>query len=185
MLRRYRNYLLFLLFYVPVIFTGCKTSVPLVKSYQEGAYLVAAHRGLHTEAPENSVRSIKKAIESGIDIVEIDVRISKDGIPILMHDETVDRTTNGSGKVIDLDLAQMQKLQLLNKNSTEQIHQKIPTLKEVLKIGRGKIIFDLDIKTTEIEKIMEVVKTSGAEEGVIFFDSDWAVLEIVNAVHPT
>ncbi len=60
--------------------------------------LVAAHRGMHQDYPENSIPAIQEAIDHHLDIVEIDVQITKDGIPILMHDEEIDRTTTGRGE---------------------------------------------------------------------------------------
>ena len=59
--------------------------------------LVASHRAVHHELPENSLPAIKEAIRLGVDIIEIDVKVSKDGIPMLMHDGKVDRTTTGKG----------------------------------------------------------------------------------------
>jgi len=63
--------------------------------------LVASHRAAHIIYPENSILSIKEAIRLGVDIVELDVKVTKDGVPVLMHDGTIDRTTTGSGKPSD------------------------------------------------------------------------------------
>ena len=64
--------------------------------------LVAAHRACHKQAPENSLLAIENAIRHGIDIIEIDVRITKDRIPVLMHDGTIDRTTTGNGNIEEI-----------------------------------------------------------------------------------
>lgn len=143
---------------------------------------MAAHRGAHIEVPENSVASIREAIKHDIDIVEIDIRISKDGIPVLMHDDKVDRTTTGKGDVKDFELSELKQLQLLHDG--QKTEQSVPTLAEVLDVGKDRILFDLDIKTLQIEKIIEVIEDTKAYNSVFFFDSDWTVLEKVKAVHP-
>ena len=109
--------------------------------------LVAAHRGDWRHAPENSVQGIKNCIEMGIDIVEIDVRKTKDGKLVLMHDATIDRTTNGKGKVSDHTLAELKKLYLKNNqggDDAELTDQRIPTLEEALLAAKGKIMVNLD-----------------------------------------
>src|SRR5687767_2762637 len=62
-----------------------------------GDVMVAAHRAAHAKYPENSIDAIQEAIRLKVDIIEIDVKVSKDGVPFLMHDRTMDRTTNGKG----------------------------------------------------------------------------------------
>lgn len=159
------------------LLTGCQSI-----SNEKNNYLVAAHRGFHTEVPENSIESIKRSIHHNIDIIEVDIRISEDGIPILMHDDTVDRTTNGVGEVTSLELEKLKELRLLHQG--EPTNYTIPTLEEALITGMGKILFDLDLKTLQVEIIMDVVEKTGAHDSVIFFDSDWDVLDKVHKAHP-
>lgn len=165
-----------------ILFVAGCNSEESSRVYEVENYFVAAHRGFHTVVPENSIASIEKAIRHNIDIVEVDIRVSKDGIPVLMHDETVDRTTNGSGKLTLFDLHELKELLLLHQG--EETHHRVPTLEEALEAGNGKIIFDLDLKTTQVEKIIEVVEETGAHESVIFFDSDWEVLEKIHQARP-
>jgi len=75
------------------------TLLEKLNSADDSYVMVAAHRGDWTNAPENSLLAIKDAIEAGVDIVEIDVRITKDKALVLMHDRTIDRTTTGKGKL--------------------------------------------------------------------------------------
>ena len=84
---------------------------------------VAAHRGWRSKYPENTMEAFRAAIELGVDQIETDVRITKDGVLVLIHDDTVDRTTNGIGRVCDLTLAD---LKALDAGSGTQI----PTLTE-------------------------------------------------------
>jgi glycerophosphoryl diester phosphodiesterase len=89
--------------------------------------LVIGHRGARALAPENSLEGIRAAAKSGADLVELDVRLSADGALILMHDETVDRTTSGKGRVEDLSLQDLLALELDG--------QRIPTLKEAVSLA--------------------------------------------------
>lgn len=139
--------------------------------------LVAAHRGAHKLFPENSLAAIEQAIKLGVDIVEIDIRLSRDGVPVLMHDQSVDRTTNGKGKVEDLTLGELKQLYLIDRAGTTT--HKVPTLKEALELAQSKIMVDLDLKTDKVEPIMNVVKDTDTFREVFFFDSDYRVLQKV------
>lgn len=95
-------------------------------------------------APENTLLSFKRAIDIGVDWIEFDLRESKDGVLVVIHDETVDRTTNGKGKVSDMTFEQLQKLDAGN-------GQKIPSLQQVVDVARGKVKMDMEIKVEGIE----------------------------------
>lgn len=141
--------------------------------------LVASHRAVHHQLPENSLPAIREAIRLGVDIVEIDVKVSKDGIPMLMHDGKVDRTTTGKGDLETQTFEELRKLRLMsNGKATEET---IPTLEEALQIAKGRIMVDLDLKTERIDKVIEVVKKMDAGEFVFFFDSDYEILAKVDA----
>ena len=75
---------------------------------------VAAHRGWSTVYPENTMEAFRAAIDLGVDQIETDVRVTRDGELVLIHDETVDRTTNGSGRVIDMTLSELKALDACN-----------------------------------------------------------------------
>lgn len=106
--------------------------------------LVAAHRAPHANHPENSIPAIREAIDMGVDIIELDVRETKDGVLVVIHDKTVDRTTTGKGLVAEMTYAELQQLYLLHngKPTTE----KVPTFEEVLRLVKGKIMLDIDYK---------------------------------------
>lgn len=89
-----------------------------------GKVLVIAHRGASAYEPENTLRSVEKALELGADMVEVDVRASRDRHIVVMHDPVVDRTTNGKGYVKDMTLKELKKLDA-------GLGEKIPTLHEV------------------------------------------------------
>ncbi|TDD05360.1 glycerophosphodiester phosphodiesterase family protein [Saccharopolyspora terrae] len=109
--------------------------------------LAAAHRGAWRDHPENSLAAIDEAVRDGAEIVEIDVRKTADGHLVLMHDETVDRTTNGTGEVSDLTLAQIKQLRLKEHLGGEQAAltaHSVPTLDEAMLAVKGRAMVNLD-----------------------------------------
>ncbi len=141
--------------------------------------LVASHRATHNVYPENSLMAIKEAIRLGVDIIEIDVKVSNDGIPFLMHDRTMNRTTTGKGDPEEFTWAELSQLYIVDKGKQTQF--RIPTLEEALNLAKGKILVDLDLKTDRIEKLIEVVNRTNTKEIVCFFDSDYSILSRVQA----
>jgi glycerophosphoryl diester phosphodiesterase len=139
--------------------------------------LVAAHRAAHLNHPENSLPAIQESIRLGVDIIEIDVKVSKDGIPFLMHDHTVDRTTTGKGVAEDFTWAELQQLFVVDKGKKTKL--RITSLEDALELAYGKILIDLDLKTDRIEEVVKVVKKTNNSEFVFFFDSDYNVLSRV------
>jgi len=114
---------------------------------------IIAHRGASFYEPENTLRSIKRAIQMNADFIEVDVRLSKDDELVIMHDADVSRTTNFTGLVKDLNLQELKKLDA-------GMGEKIPTLEEVINLVKNKTGLVVEIKepgTEEmvIEKIME------------------------------
>ncbi|MBC3941427.1 glycerophosphodiester phosphodiesterase family protein [Sphingomonas albertensis] len=128
--------------------------------------IVLAHRACWGAAPEVSVSAIRQCLVIGADQVEIDVRESKDGVLVLMHDETVDRTTNGSGRVADLTAQQIRSLRLKrgaggpDANLTEE---HVPTLDEGLVAARGKLLVNLHLKAAPETKVAASVRRLGME----------------------
>lgn len=136
--------------------------------------LVAAHRAVHNRYPENSIPAIREGIRVGVDIVEIDVKVSRDGVPFLLHDHTLDRTTTGKGEAEALTWKQLQELFLVDKGRRTSF--KIPSLEEALEAAAGHVLVDLDLKTDNITPIVAVVRKTATEDIVFFFDSDYAML---------
>ncbi|MFT3825326.1 MAG: glycerophosphodiester phosphodiesterase family protein [Chitinophagaceae bacterium] len=149
-----------------------------------GTILVAAHRGAHLDFPENSMAAFRKAIELGIDIIELDVRCSKDGVLVLMHDKTVDRTTNGKGEVANLTFEELRKLKLKHNGAVTE--EQIPTLEEALTLAKGKILVDLDIKVEScINSIMETVAKTKTERNCFFFLEELKYGQMLKAKNPS
>ncbi len=105
--------------------------------------LVAAHRGDWRNTPENSVKSLTNCINKNIDICEFDLKKTKDGHIIIMHDKTIDRSTNGKGKAENYTLEEIKKFKLLGGTGHITKHS-IPTLDEMLLAAKNKVIINLD-----------------------------------------
>ncbi|HEX5171195.1 MAG TPA: glycerophosphodiester phosphodiesterase family protein, partial [Cyclobacteriaceae bacterium] len=129
---------------------GQRTSDEIRRNFLEpsGMVMVAAHRGAHSRYPENSLAAIEEAIRLGVDIAEIDVKVSKDGIPFLMHDRTMDRTTTGKGDPEEFTWDELQRFNIVDKGKITTL--KIPSLEQILNAAKGKILIDLDLKTDRI-----------------------------------
>ena len=128
--------------------------------------IVAAHRGDWRNFPENSLEAIDNAIKMGVDIVELDVKKTKDGELILMHDRTLDRTTTGKGLVSENTLSDIRKLNLRNGCNIRTIH-KVPTLEEALLHAKGKIMINLDQADLYFDQIYELMKKTGTTKQII------------------
>ncbi|NFV12756.1 glycerophosphodiester phosphodiesterase [Clostridium sporogenes] len=108
---------------------------------------ILAHRGASAYAPENTMVAFKKAIDMNADGIELDVHLSKDGRIVIIHDEKVDRTTNGKGEVKDFTLDELKKLDAGFWFSDEYEGERIPTLEELLKlINNTNIYLNIEIK---------------------------------------
>lgn len=146
---------------------------------RNGAYKMwlCAHRGNTLEGisggiPENSLPSVSAAIHSGADIVEIDVRCTADGILVVMHDNTIERTTNGTGSVSTMTLEEIKKLFL--KDSDGQITScRVPSLEEMLLAGKGQIFFNLDIaaKNVPVSSLSALLKKLDMTDQVLLYVS--------------
>lgn len=143
-----------------------KEKIANLRDSKNKEVLVVAHRGDWRNAPENSLQAIQNCINIGVDMVEIDVRKTKDGELVLMHDETIDRTTKGKGFVKDWTLDSLRTLWLLDGLGQETPHR-IPTLEEALQLSKGKILVNLDKSYEIFDKCFEVVKKTGTLQQVI------------------
>jgi len=149
----------------------------------DAGLMIAAHRGAHSRAPENSLAAIEDAIAAGVEIVEIDVAVTKDGTPVLMHDRKVDRTTTGEGVVEDKTASEVAALRLKQRDG-RAADAAPPTLAQALAVACGRILVDLDLKSDRLRPIVETVNASGMRATSLYFDSDPAILASVRALDP-
>lgn len=132
----------------------------------QSSVLVVAHRGDWRNAPENSLPAIDNAIKMGVDIVELDVQRTKDGIIILMHDPTLDRTTTGKGKVSNWTLDSIQTLKLKN-GCAIRTKEVIPTLEEALLHAKGKIMINLDKADRYFDEVYLLMEKTGTTKQIV------------------
>lgn len=131
----------------------------------DGHVLVAAHRGLWKVSAENSLESIDAAVEAGVDIVELDVKRTRDGVLILMHDKTLGRTTSGFGPVSLRKYSYIRGLRLEGPGGNDY---KVPTLEEALLRAKDRILVNIDGEARFFDDIYKVVLETGTEKQVIF-----------------
>ena len=113
---------------------------------------VVAHRGFSGAAPENTVAAVRAAIEVGADMAEVDVTLTSDGHVVCLHDEKVDRTTDGKGRITEITLEQVQDLDAGSWFSPSFAGEPIPTLDEVLEVVNGSILLNIEIKTEVVDR---------------------------------
>ncbi|WP_173915474.1 glycerophosphodiester phosphodiesterase [Halobacillus sp. Marseille-Q1614] len=140
-----------------------------VKNKDRKQTLNIAHRGASGYAPENTIAAFDKAVEMKADMFEVDVQMSKDGELVLIHDTTLDRTTDGSGNVGDFTYEELQKLDAGSWFGEEFAGEKIPTLGEVLDKYRGKIGILIELKSPALypgieEKVAEELKARNLDK---------------------
>lgn len=131
--------------------------------------VVAAHRGVPSVTPENTMASYRKAYELGADMIETDVQMTKDGKLVIMHDSSVNRTTNGTGNVKDLTLEQIRGLDAGIKFSQEFQGEKVPTFAEFLNEFKGKdVVLLVELKANGLEKqVMQEIEHAGMIDHVV------------------
>ena len=154
------------------------------------AMKIWAHRGASASAPENTMDAFLLAEQMGADGIELDIQLSADGEIVVLHDETVDRTSSGSGRVCDLTLAQLKKLDF-SCGMPGYAGARIPTLREVYAaFGGGRMFFNVEIKCeqgdyrTLCQKALELEKEAGMAGRILYSSFNWDALRQVRALCP-
>jgi glycerophosphoryl diester phosphodiesterase len=160
-----KQVVLYVLLVMCCINAGAQTTLPESRH----PFIVIAHRGDHVEAPENTIAAFEHAIKNEVDYVEIDLRTTKDSVLVIMHDATVDRMTNGKGKISALTYAEVQQLLVRDKTKDSTKTYPVPTFEEVLKTCRNKIHIYLDFKDASVQQAYNMIKQYGMENQVIVY----------------
>ncbi len=129
--------------------------------------LAFGHRGALALAPENTLAGFKLALDLGADGVEFDIHLSRDGQVVVHHDPTVDRTTNGSGAIAEMTLAELKKLDAGASRPDCTGPERIPTLTETLQLIRGRGRAQIELKEESPEALMpalEIIRSLGQEK---------------------
>ncbi len=144
-----------------------KIGLPLPKN---GPIYVVAHRGVHVGIPENTIPAYRKAAELGVDFVEIDVRVTKDGRLVSCHNATIDKYVPGkTGKISQFTLAELKKIDVGSRVGPQWQGTTIPTLDEIFKTVQGHCGIYFDLKETPIPQLVEMVRRYGMEKRVLWY----------------
>jgi len=150
----------------PIIKSSIQDKIANLEDSNNNQVIVVSHRGDWRNAPENSLQAIQNCIDLGVDMVEIDIRETKDGHLVLMHDKTIDRTTTGKGPVIEWTLDSLKSLRLIDGLGIATQHV-VPTLKEALEISKDKILVNLDKSYSIFDKCFKIVEETGTQNQVV------------------
>ncbi len=153
--------------------------------------VIFAHRGASAYAPENTMASFRKALEMGADGIELDVHLSSDGHLVVIHDEAVDRTGNGKGRVGDKTLKELKSLDFGSWYSQDFKNERIPELFEVLELLTSrKVILNIEIKNGPVfypgieKKVADAVKSYGMLKQVIISSFNHYSLVEIKKISP-
>ncbi len=154
--------------------------------FVSGQGKIIAHRGASSIAPENTITSYLKAIEAGADYIETDLRMSKDDSIMVIHDETLDRTTNGTGEVKNYGYQYLKSLSAgySEKFGQEFAAEKIPALSEVLTLVKGKVNICIDIKNTPETPVIQMIEKMKMTDNVVLMSYNIDKLKRIKAKAP-
>jgi glycerophosphoryl diester phosphodiesterase len=150
--------------------------------------LIMAHRGDQKHAPENTLAAFRKAVAIGADCIELDVRRTRDGHLVVIHDERVDRTTDGIGRVADLSLAELRQLDAGSWFSPEHAGERIPTFPEAIAAIAPHLTFATEIKEPPglIEaQVLAALKEAGALARTVITSFNADVIRLVKELEPS
>jgi len=154
---------------------------------------VIAHRGFSGAAPENTLAAFRRAIAADAEMFELDVLLSSDGHVVVIHDDTLDRTTDGSGPVADKTLAELQALDAGSWFGPGFAGERIPTLEQSLRLAKGFILVNVEIKTEAVtdearggivEKTLAIIEDINMEGDVVISSFDPRALTHARQLSP-
>lgn len=168
----------------------CTAIIPTIDAQAQRTYALIGHRGAAAEAPENTLASIRRAIELGVDRVEIDVHMTKDGRIAVLHDRTLNRTTSGKGEVRDHTMEEIQQLDAGSWFASSFAGEKVPTLEEVIEVIDGKCMLMIEVKehggyTPGIEQaVTDIIRRYKAHDWCVVISLRHKVIRNFHALAP-
>lgn len=147
----------------------CRVDTLLRYMHDKGAsghVMVFAHRGNWRGSAENSLQAFQDCIDVGLDGIEVDIRMTKDSVLVVMHDDKIDRTTTGKGRVADYTMDELRQLNLLSPIGVKT-RMKVPTFEEVLLLAKDKILIQVDKWQPYSKQIVELARKHGCERQII------------------
>jgi glycerophosphoryl diester phosphodiesterase len=168
---------------------GCASlnRAPVIKlpEPRHGGVYVVAHRGAHNGIPENTLAAYKAAIEMGVDFVEVDLRTTKDGHIVSIHNKRIDSyvTDSRHGLVSEMTLEQLKQLDIGSRIGPQWSNERIPTFEEILELCKGRVGIYLDLKDASVEQVVSIVKEWDMAKQVLWY-ADFEELERVTELCP-
>ncbi len=157
--------------------------------------LLIAHRGDKTHYPENTLASFEAALEAGAEMIELDITLSRDREMVVIHDDTLERTTNGEGDVGEHSLAELKKLDAGSWFDKQFAGEQIPTLSEVLEQVNRRAIVNIEIKKSAFEnpapddaieiQLMSLIQEMDLADFVIISSFEERLLQRISAANPS
>jgi glycerophosphoryl diester phosphodiesterase len=146
--------------------------------------VIVNHRGANRLAPENTYAAARKAIESGASYIEVDVRRSKDGVYYVLHDKTLDRTTNGTGLIAETESDVVDTLDAGSWFGLAYAGERVPRLREYLQWIKGKANVYFDVKDADLKELVAMVDSLGLKNNCFFWFSDWQRAKAFRKLYP-
>lgn len=164
--------------------------VKLLLTNAAGQTMVMAHRGDSVDAPENTLPAFQAAIDHGADAAEMDVQMTKDGTIVVMHDSSIDRTSTGSGNIWEVTYDEIKDLDNGSFFSPDFSDTRIPTLDQVIKLCKGKLYLNIEIKRTGHDdgieqKVIDIIKGNQFQGQCDITSMDYNTLVTVKNIDPT
>ena len=128
--------------------------------------LVVSHRGDWRNWPENSIPAIESVIRMGVDIMELDLKLTKDSVLVLCHDKTIDRTTSGKGRVCDITYDSIRRCVLKTGHGVKTTHR-MPTLREALEVCKDRIVVNVDQGYEYYDLVLAVTEELGVTDQIL------------------
>jgi glycerophosphoryl diester phosphodiesterase len=152
--------------------------------------LAIAHRGASGYAPENTFAAFRRAVAQGVSFIETDLHLTRDAHFVAIHDETVDRTTNGRGSIHEMTLAEVRRLDAGSWFASEFMSERIPTLEEILEFTKkNDVVFYLELKPSGFwggeHAMISALRDSGEIQRSVIISFDPAILAALRNIEPT
>lgn len=175
-----------------IITNDFETLVDVINKYDENTLVrepfIIGHRGIPSKCPENTLESAIEAYKNGADMIENDIYLTKDNEIVIMHDDTVDRTTNGTGRVEDFTLAELKELSVNKQYPDTYPDAKIPTLREFFEEFKDKdVLHFIELKTSNpniVPALKELVDEMGVEDQIVTISFLPEQLQKMNEIMP-
>lgn len=153
--------------------------------------MCVAHRGFSGKAPENTLAAVRMALALPyVRWMEIDVQLTRDGVPVVIHDFTLDRTTNGHGKIKNMEFEHLRRLDAGSWKGRAFRGERVPSLEEVLELASGRLRLNIELKTSGdmypgLEKaVIDLVSSTGMRDDVVLTSFDAGALQRIKELDP-